>query len=75
MKAAVVKRKCVARGQIHIMPLNDWAEHYDCVQCLCRPFLTRVGSEILVVHNAFDAREYFEGMPDDHPDGAIEVIQ
>ncbi len=53
------------RGDIHVLPLNDWYIHVEAVQCLCRPVLEDYGprSPRLVIHHAFDGREYHEAFP------------
>lgn len=46
---------------IHILPTNDIKEHEETTTCECNPQVEiQDNAEILVIHNAFDGREYFE---------------
>lgn len=42
----------------HILPENDLYEHEDSAECQCLPRSTVEGDEVIVVHNAFDSREF-----------------
>jgi hypothetical protein len=43
----------------HVLPWNDSEEHSPSMLCPCGPFVTDDG---IIVHNAFDLREYKEGL-------------
>ena len=47
---------------VHVYPLNDLREHdLQSADCACNPRLLIIqGSGMVVVHNAFDAREVLE---------------
>lgn len=60
-------------GQVyHIHPINDLEEHFlECVYpaigmpycpCKCAPTWRQEGDALLIIHNAFDKREYVERM-------------
>ena len=47
--------------EYHILPHNDIREHREVgTHCACRPVIERYGENMLVIHNAFDARELLE---------------
>lgn len=48
------------RGDVHVMPLDDWIIHSRSRYCECRPYT----EERMVVHHAADAREHFESRTD-----------
>jgi hypothetical protein len=48
-------------NETHILPRGDIREHREAgTNCACRPTIERYGDAILVIHNAFDARELIE---------------
>lgn len=45
----------------HVVPCDDWLEHPSSVTCPCRPrivFECPINGRV-IVHNAFDGREWF----------------
>ncbi len=58
------------RDIYHVTPTNDLKEHitHGC-WCHCRPEVRSDNEGDLVIHNAYDAREFFENCDeDDFPD-------
>lgn len=45
---------------IHVIPLNDSAEHSLVTLCKCQPRLMPEGGCIIVVHRSYDRRELTE---------------
>lgn len=49
----------------HVYPVDDLREHitsdYPRVVCWCRPVEQEEGQGVVVVHNALDQRERYEG--------------
>jgi hypothetical protein len=43
---------------LHVIPLNDLMVHHESTTCPCNPQQNEDG---VVVHNAFDGREFKEG--------------
>lgn len=46
----------------NILPVNDIEEHTEDSTCKCKPKVIFEGSEMIIVHNSFDGREYREEM-------------
>lgn len=47
----------------HVLPTDDAMEHREGLDCPCAPKLLRVPpTGAVVVHNAWDGREAFEGL-------------
>jgi hypothetical protein len=44
----------------NVVPEQDLLPHRDGMDCECRPTLEEVSSGWLIVHHAWDCREYFE---------------
>lgn len=45
----------------HILPRNDIKSHIESgVYCHCRPNIAHQEGSSIVIHNAYDAREFFE---------------
>lgn len=45
----------------HILPINDIKPHKDIgFDCPCKPKIQIIYGKILIIHNAFDCREYKE---------------
>lgn len=44
---------------LNILPLKDLKQHSETIYCRCKP---RIDNDkiLVIVHNAFDAREFFE---------------
>lgn len=56
------QRRIDARADQHIVPLNDLVEHDCLLQCLCRPQIVEEIGGRVIIHHAYDGREYrFEG--------------
>ena len=50
----------------HIIPLNDLKPHIESgTYCPCAPYIKREPPNELVIHNAFDGREFYEQIKDD----------
>lgn len=46
---------------VHVVPLNDLKLHLDgSTYCHCRPRLQREPEGTIVIHNAYDGREFYE---------------
>lgn len=47
--------------QIHVLPLNDLKSHVEAGEyCHCKPRIQWEVNGAVVVHNAYDGREFFE---------------
>lgn len=44
--------------RIHVLPINDSQEHDESLACPCHPTIEENG--VLIIHNAFDGREWKE---------------
>lgn len=42
----------------HVLPINDLKPHIDHAGCKCEPAVSSDGE--LIIHNAWDGREFFE---------------
>lgn len=50
---------------VHVLPLNDLKEHTQSDDCECHPKIEYVGEGgKVVVHNAYDGREFLEQWED-----------
>jgi hypothetical protein len=47
-------------GRMHVIPMGDHKDHSMRVNCGCHPLLQANSQYLTVVHNAYDAREFFE---------------
>ena len=45
---------------IHILPVNDLKPHTEDSTCECKPRVEIVSGEMIIIHNAFDKREFLE---------------
>lgn len=45
---------------IHVLPLDDLKPHIESAACKCEPRVEDREAGTLVVHNAWDGREFFE---------------
>ena len=45
---------------IHVLPLNDLKPHTESVACRCVPSVENIEEGVVIVHNAYDGREFFE---------------
>lgn len=45
---------------IHLLPLNDAKSHVESPACKCAPSVQNVEGGTLIIHNAYDGREFFE---------------
>lgn len=50
------KREPKMSNDVHIIPINDYREHVESMDCWCRPS----HDDGVVIHNAMDGRERFE---------------
>jgi hypothetical protein len=41
---------------INIIPMNDWVEHTEDGQCICRPRIECENGTMLIIHDAADGR-------------------
>lgn len=47
--------------RLHIVPVSDSKEHSTTSEyCKCSPVIDRKEKTILVIHNSFDGREFYE---------------
>jgi len=54
-------KSIMAVGRIHICPVNDLREHNtNSEYCICAPSVIEFNGSVMVIHNAFDGREFFE---------------
>lgn len=44
----------------HVLPIDDEEEHDMALECPCKPVVRQYPTLLVVVHNAFDCREYVE---------------
>ena len=48
-------------GDTHIAPIDDLQEHeLEGTGCQCNPRIEVNGAGLLIIHNAYDNREFFE---------------
>ena len=47
-------------NKIHILPMNDLKEHDESMACACRPEIKDEGNGYIIIHNAYDGREWKE---------------
>lgn len=53
----------------HVLPVDDIKEHNSSGQyCRCQPEIRQESEGTLVIHNAYDGREFFENDEDKEPD-------
>jgi len=45
---------------IHIIPVNDLKPHIESSTCECEPRIEIVNGEMIIIHHAFDKREFIE---------------
>jgi hypothetical protein len=46
---------------IHVLPVADSKSHTEVgTRCKCEPRIEQVGDGTIVVHNAYDGREFYE---------------
>jgi hypothetical protein len=46
---------------VHVVPLNDLKSHIESgVYCHCQPEVRKEEAGTLIIHNAYDGREFFE---------------
>lgn len=49
-------------GDIDVVPVNDDKEHVAGADCGCHPTVEVYGSNLVIIHNAYDFREVKEQM-------------
>mgnify|MGYP003402591777 CR=1 FL=1 len=45
---------------VHVIPLNDTSPHFETLECPCKASIEITRQKTLVVHNAWDWREYLK---------------
>ena len=46
---------------VHVLPLNDLRPHVEAGEwCHCQPRIQQEGEGKVVIHNAYDGREFYE---------------
>jgi hypothetical protein len=52
------------RQIIHILPIDDLDTHEEeGTECRCNPRVEKEPGQLIIIHNAFDQREFFEKNP------------
>lgn len=46
----------------NILPINDIKEHSEDSTCECKPKIIYENGEMIIIHNAYDGREFKEQM-------------
>lgn len=54
------RRNELADQTFHVIPLNDLKHHSEAVSCACRPRVEHAERGKIVIHNAYDGREFHE---------------
>lgn len=54
---------------MHVLPINDLREHVRSMTCPCQPYKEMVKAGWMIVHNAFDGREFNEQAEQESHDG------
>lgn len=49
----------------HVLPLNDLKPHVESDRCHCQPRIQREPNGEIVIHNAYDGREFYENFDDE----------
>lgn len=50
--------------RVHVVPINDPKMHVEVgTYCHCKPRTQNEGSGTVVIHNAYDGREFYEQEP------------
>lgn len=50
---------------VHVLPLNDLKLHSEGGEyCHCKPRIERESEAVIVIHNAYDGREFYEVDPE-----------
>ena len=47
-------------ADIHVLPINDVVEHEESEDCPCEPRIEGDGPRFIIIHHAFDRREFTE---------------
>lgn len=51
----------LTENRYHILPVDDLKPHNESGEwCKCAPEIRREGEHVLVIHNAYDGREFYE---------------
>ena len=51
----------ISDSDVHVYPVGDLKKHNLLgTDCPCEPTIEVVGANLIIVHNAWDHREYFE---------------
>ena len=49
------------REVVHVYPFNDkWKHTIQGTSCYCNPRIQEINGNLLIVHNSYDHREFFE---------------
>ena len=54
------ERAIVEGTMFNIIPINDLKEHIENSICECKPKIIYENGEMIIIHNSFDNREYYE---------------
>lgn len=46
--------------KIHVLPIGDIKKHDESMACYCKPEIKPIEGNYVIVHNAFDGREWKE---------------
>jgi hypothetical protein len=47
-------------NDINVLPIKDIRLHIENISCSCNPRIEIIGSNLCIIHNAWDNRELFE---------------
>ena len=50
---------------VRVLPVNDLKPHLESAACKCAPRVESAESGTVVIHNAYDGREFYEGEEDE----------
>lgn len=49
----------------HVIPINDIVDHDETTTCSCMPEIEYTEGGMIIIHNAYDGREYRERLLED----------
>lgn len=47
-------------SNVHVLPVNDLKRHFERTTCHCSPRIQEETNGKVVIHNAFDGREFYQ---------------